>query len=48
MVERNGSCGVLADLDFLVDVEGVAGAEGREDSGWGWEGEGRGELVGRD
>ncbi len=47
VVEGDVGCGVLADMDFLVGVEAVAGAEGGEDRGWGGEGAGKGELEGR-
>lgn len=47
MVERNVSCGVPVDLDFLVDVDAVAGAEGGDDCLWRWGGAGKRELEGR-
>ena len=44
MVERNDRCGILVDLNFLVDVEAVTGAEGWRDD---WMGRWEGELEGR-
>ena len=44
VVERNG---FLVDLDFLFDVDAVAGAEGGDYCLWRWEGAGKGELEGR-
>ena len=46
VVERNVSCGVLVDMDFLIDVDAVAGAEGGNDCFWRREGAGKGELGG--
>ena len=47
VVERNVSCGVSIDLDFLLDVDAVAGAERGGDCMWRREGAGKGELEGR-
>ena len=47
MVERNVRCGVLVDLDFLVNVDAVAGAEGGGNCLWRGEGVGKGEVEGR-
>ena len=43
MVERDGGGGVFVDLEFLFDVDAVAGAEGRGDC----LGRGEGEVEGR-
>ena len=47
VVERNVICGVLVDLDFLFDVDAVAGAEGGDYCLWRWEGAEKGDSEGR-
>lgn len=47
VVERDVVCDFLVDLDFLFDVDAVAGAEGGHYCLWRWEGAGKGGLEGR-